>query len=94
MTTFALRYALILPCATLLWAGAALAQSTGTPAASTMSAMPGMASIESPADKSMAAGMTQMSQAMNAVPMTGNADHDFVTMMIPHHQGAVTYGRG
>lgn len=23
------------------------------------------------------------------VPSTGNVDHDFITMMIPHHQGAI-----
>jgi len=33
-------------------------------------------------------GMAKMSRDMNA-PMTGDADVDFATMMIPHHQGAI-----
>jgi uncharacterized protein (DUF305 family) len=35
------------------------------------------------------ASMTEMDRAMNAAPMNGNVDHDFVTMMLPHHQGAI-----
>lgn len=41
------------------------------------------------ADRDMMAGMDKMNHDMAAAPMTGNADHDFVAMMIPHHQGAV-----
>jgi len=44
--------------------------------------------------------MKRMSHDMANAPMNGNVDHDFVTMMIPHHQGAIdmaqaelTYGR-
>jgi uncharacterized protein (DUF305 family) len=31
----------------------------------------------------------KMMEAMHAVPMTGDADKDFVAMMMPHHQGAI-----
>ncbi|MBZ5593526.1 MAG: DUF305 domain-containing protein [Acidobacteriia bacterium] len=37
----------------------------------------------------MAAGMTRMDRDMAAAPMNGNEDHDFATMMMPHHQGAI-----
>ena len=30
-----------------------------------------------------------MNEAMSAAPMTGNPDRDFVSMMVPHHQGAI-----
>ncbi len=30
-----------------------------------------------------------MDQGMKNAPMTGDPDHDFAAMMIPHHQGAV-----
>ena len=33
--------------------------------------------------------MAVMDEGMKRAPMNGQADHDFVTMMIPHHQGAV-----
>jgi uncharacterized protein (DUF305 family) len=41
------------------------------------------------AAQDMMAGMAKMNHDMSAAPMTGNADHDFVAMMIPHHQGAI-----
>jgi len=34
-------------------------------------------------------GMNVMDKDMMAAPMTGNPDHDFCAMMIPHHQGAI-----
>jgi uncharacterized protein (DUF305 family) len=35
------------------------------------------------------AGMKRMDRDMAAAPMNGNVDHDFATMMLPHHQGAI-----
>jgi len=41
----------------------------------------------------MHAAMTKMSKDMEAVPMTGDPDRDFLAMMIPHHEGAVEMAR-
>ncbi len=37
----------------------------------------------------MMASMEKMDKDMMAAPMTGDPDHNFAAMMIPHHQGAV-----
>jgi uncharacterized protein (DUF305 family) len=37
--------------------------------------------------------MHAMSEAMRRAPMTGDADRDFLAMMIPHHQGAIEMSR-
>jgi uncharacterized protein (DUF305 family) len=44
--------------------------------------------------------MKRMDTNMKSAPMDGNIDHDFATMMMPHHQGAIdmakaelTYGK-
>ena len=50
--------------------------------------MPRSAGAGSRSDKAYAAAMASMMRDMNAKP-TGDADRDFVTMMLPHHQGAV-----
>ena len=41
----------------------------------------------------MDVAMKKMDHDM-ATPMNGNVDHDFVTMMIPHHQGAIDMAKG
>jgi uncharacterized protein (DUF305 family) len=38
---------------------------------------------------SMEDSMNRMDTGMKSAPMNGNSDHDFVTMMMPHHQGAI-----
>ena len=37
--------------------------------------------------------MKRMDTNMNSAPMDGNIDHDFATMMMPHHQGAIDMAR-
>jgi len=42
-----------------------------------------------PFARQMEAAMTVMDTGMRQAPMTGDPDHDFAAMMIPHHQGAI-----
>jgi uncharacterized protein (DUF305 family) len=37
----------------------------------------------------MQAGVARMDADMAIAPTNGNVDHDFATMMLPHHQGAI-----
>jgi len=39
--------------------------------------------------QAMNGSMDRMDRQMAAAPMIGNVDHDFASMMIPHHQGAI-----
>jgi uncharacterized protein (DUF305 family) len=54
-------------------------------------------STKSPGTKfmqDMDVAMKKMDHDMAAAPMNGDVDHDFVTMMIPHHQGAIDMAKG
>ena len=50
---------------------------------------PFVASTAKPFAGLMDDAMAVMDDGMKRAPMNGVAEHDFVTMMIPHHQGAV-----
>ena len=47
----------------------------------------------SDADKSMMDAMMVMDRSMMNAKMSGNADRDFMLMMIPHHQSAIDMAR-
>jgi uncharacterized protein (DUF305 family) len=47
------------------------------------------ASTEKSFHQLMYEAMTLMDRGMKNAPMTGDPDHDFAAMMIPHHEGAV-----
>jgi hypothetical protein len=42
-----------------------------------------------PFARMMETAMSVMDDGMRRAPMTGDPDHDFAAMMIPHHQGAI-----
>lgn len=46
-----------------------------------------------PAASALATAIYKMDEAMHALTYTGNADVDFVTNLIPHHQGALDMAR-
>jgi len=50
---------------------------------------PFVASTAKPFAQLMDDAMAVMNHGMAKAPMNGSAEHDFVTMMVPHHQGAV-----
>ena len=39
--------------------------------------------------RAMNESMHRMDDGMKSAPMNGDVDHDFATMMMPHHQGAI-----
>jgi uncharacterized protein (DUF305 family) len=60
-----------------------LGPSTNSPAAQFI------ASSAKPFPALMHDAMAVMDQGMRRAPMNGVAEHDFIAMMIPHHQGAI-----
>src|SRR5882724_221768 len=47
------------------------------------------ASTDKTFDQLLGDSMSVMHKGMHSAPRTGDPDRDFVTMMIPHHQGAI-----
>ncbi|MDT8355987.1 MULTISPECIES: CopM family metallochaperone [Acetobacterales] len=70
----------------LLWSGIATAQGTAGQHTGQHGAQQG-------ATAGYHAAMERMNRDMAARPMTGNADHDFASMMARHHQGAIDMAR-
>lgn len=54
-----------------------------------MQMMQMMPPVKSAADRAYMGAMMQMHGGMMRMTLTGNADHDFLVMMVPHHQAAV-----
>src|SRR5215207_4051876 len=69
--------------------GAAVAQSENEMAQGQMMMKMQAGKQTSEADKGYMGAMMKMHQSMTAMEMTGDPTHDFVMMMIPHHQSAI-----
>jgi uncharacterized protein (DUF305 family) len=52
-----------------------------------------IASTAKPFSALMDDAMVVMDDGMRRAPMNGQSEHDFITMMIPHHQGAVNMAK-
>ena len=72
---------------------AAATSAPATSAASCQHMQQMMQQAKSPADKALMQAMMGMHHSMMDMQLTGDADHDFLVMMIPHHQGAIEMAR-
>jgi uncharacterized protein (DUF305 family) len=54
----------------------------------------GEAPAQSEFYQAMDGAMTAMDRGMSEAKPTGDIDHDFAAMMIPHHQGAIDMAKG
>ena len=70
----------------------ALLLATPTPAVGSVGAAPADQQADGFAGE-LHAAMQGMMQAMDAAPMSGEPEADFLAMMIPHHEGAVEMAR-
>src|SRR5689334_5944403 len=52
-----------------------------------------MRNAKSPVDHALMQSMMSMHRSMESMRLTGDADHDFLAMMIPHHQMAVAMAK-
>jgi uncharacterized protein (DUF305 family) len=69
-----------------------ISATVGLAAAQTRShrdAVPFAITSDVPSDRLMAQAMDRMHDGMMAAKPTGDPDRDFLSMMIPHHQGAI-----
>jgi uncharacterized protein (DUF305 family) len=79
----------LLAAAALLAGATAGAQEGHVHGAATPAAPQFVASTVKPFAALMEDAMAVMEDGMRRAPMNGQPEHDFVTMMVPHHQGAV-----
>lgn len=88
LSNIPLRIAVPLATAFLVAAGPSFAQQpqgmTGHSQGGMQHEMP-----KTPASEAYMKAMDKMNESMMAQPMTGDADHDFASMMRAHHQSAV-----
>ena len=84
-----LRQVILTAAALALMASPAFAQTSGaTPGDTGSSSM-----SHGPAGQAFMGEMHTMQQQMSSARMTSNADQDFVSMMKPHHQGAIAMAK-
>lgn len=63
---------------------------TGARVPDALKAAMGNSASKSDFDKALDQAMTEMMRSMSDASMTGDPDHDFLSMMIPHHRGAIS----